>query len=324
VIVVVGIGTIVAFSDRIDQDNQNSNKNETLGTSNTNSPTEVPSTILNNIETFEPMLFTSSPSVAASSATAAPSPSSTTVDPTATSTLTTTDSSCIHTIKPFSNNGNVTTMISLHLQVSPTISLLEIQYVASVFQKTYNILATSCDYSYCRHISNQHVVNHTFLQEEIVNNVANQKSSDCNATVEVILSLEGTYRGCQEVEKDNTDGTSNHNDFPGLFRSSSSSSFHNGRRQQRRHMLRWTSSSSSSRMMRQLQAQQDEENVYDERQCPSAAATSSSCPITAADDATGTTTSSSVADNAIDRMNQSVAMLPKVCEIKSAHDVVPM
>jgi hypothetical protein len=79
-------------------------------------------------------------------------------------------------------------------------------------------------------------------------------------------------------------------------------------------------------MMRHLQPHQDEEYDYNERKCP-AIEGASSCPIAVADDTPATTTSSSssssnIADSAIGRMNQSVTMLPRICDIQSAQDVV--
>jgi hypothetical protein len=154
------------------------------------------------------------------------------------------------------------------------------EYAANVFRKTFNSLAI-CD-SHCRTLETVQVANHTIMESTFLT-PPQEENPKCDAVLELTLSLDGTYRGC-EGRKDQ--------DFPGMFETVMPD---------KNERSRWLRHNGRERK-RHLQQQAI---------CPSADPGVSTCPP-----ATGST-----ADQTIRMMSQFVSMLPQACQIDAAHDV---
>ncbi|KAG7359250.1 hypothetical protein IV203_015839 [Nitzschia inconspicua] len=194
---------------------------------------------------------------------------------------------CNPVIKPFPD----LTRITIVMQVSSTISPMEMEYSANVFRKTFNSLAV-CD-SFCRELNSIQVVNQEMMQST-GSTTTEQNPPDCDSLLELTLELEGTYRGCEQDQNDQT--------FPGMFPTKRMDP------PGRRLMLRIDRKQTTRRRLQDMTMM-----------CPSAVGSSmaTSCPsetFAGPDDET-------TEERTIRTMNQFLTMLPKVCRIESAHDV---
>ncbi|KAG7345635.1 hypothetical protein IV203_033166 [Nitzschia inconspicua] len=106
----------------------------------------------------------------------------------------------------FSDSNLVLTM-----SVDSGISSIEMEYAAAVFEKTYtsmlaNELSASlneyCD-PYCRQITGLTVLSNELISPE--ESADSRQSSDCDATLKLVMGIEGTFVGCEDTP------------FPGLF-----------------------------------------------------------------------------------------------------------
>ncbi|KAG7355214.1 hypothetical protein IV203_004570 [Nitzschia inconspicua] len=198
---------------------------------------------------------------------------------------------CNPVIKPFPD----LTRITIVMQVSSTISPMEMEYSANVFRKTFNSLAT-CD-SLCRELQSTQVVNQEIMQST-GSTTADQNSPDCDSLLELTLELEGTYRGCEQDQNDQT--------FPGMFPTK---------------QMVVDPPPGRRKMLRTDQKQTTRRRLQDTMLCPSAvgSAMAASCPSETG--TTGPDDDETTEERTIRTMNQFLTMLPKVCRIESAHDV---
>lgn len=102
--------------------------------------------------------------------------------------------------------------VEVTMSVMSTITALEIQYAANVFEKTYGAMlanelaeaqADFCD-PFCRKITEVVVSNNT-LTTAAATATARQSGPSCNASLKLTFSVVGTWQGCEDTV------------WPGLF-----------------------------------------------------------------------------------------------------------
>jgi hypothetical protein len=138
-------------------------------------------------------------------ATVAPASTTTTTDAPVVDTDVT-SSSCDVMTKNFTWSG-----LKLTFRTRSTISGLEVDYAAGVFEKTYGAMlenelvqaqADYCD-PYCRKIVDVNVESTSLVPTSV--QVRQTDSDGCDAQLVLVFGVEGTYQGCEGTE------------FPGLF-----------------------------------------------------------------------------------------------------------
>ncbi len=167
------------------------------------------------------------------------------------------------------------------MSVTSNVSSIEVNYAASVFEKTYMGLlrneldiADYCD-PYCRSITS---VNVTRNQDSLV---TAKQIGNCDMELKLIFSIEGTFWGCDDTE------------FPGLFASSHGD----------RHLLLTERTSLRSQRLNRLL----DGGVTSCALCSGESSGSLSAPTS---------------DEFLDAMNQFVTIIPDICELKLAGEVV--
>jgi hypothetical protein len=110
---------------------------------------------------------------------------------------------CETSMKTFESKGLIITM-----SVASTVSAVEIEYAVNVFKRTYGAMlaneleqakADYCD-PYCRNITDVVVSFNTLTTPD-----ARQASTDCDSSLSLTFSVEGTWYGCNDTA------------WPGLF-----------------------------------------------------------------------------------------------------------